>query len=166
MEILPYEDFIQTDAAINEGNSGGPLINADGRLIGINAAIKTDAEERGVGIAFAIPSNLAMVIAKSLIEKGVHEWPWVGAFFSTVLSEKEGKRVFVKQVWRDTPAAEAGMLPKDQVLQVNGEAVYTKYDVYRIIFNHSVGESVHFLLERDGKKIEMDLPLKEFPRQP
>ncbi len=62
VEILPYEDFIQTDAAINEGNSGGPLINADGRLIGINAAIKTDAVERGVGIAFAIPSNLAMVI--------------------------------------------------------------------------------------------------------
>jgi len=73
VRILPYEDFIQTDAAINEGNSGGPLIDVDGRLIGVNMTIKTDAHEHSVGIAFAIPSNLAMVVAKSLIEKGTHE---------------------------------------------------------------------------------------------
>ena len=84
VQILPYEDFIQTDAAINEGNSGGPLIDVDGRLIGINTARKTDDQEKGVGIAFAIPCNLAMVVAKSIIENGVHEWPWIGASFYSV----------------------------------------------------------------------------------
>jgi serine protease Do len=160
VEILPYEDFIQTDAAINEGNSGGPLINADGRLIGINAAIKTDAVERGVGIAFAVPSNLAMVIAKSLIEKGMHEWPWVGAFFG-------GDGAIVEQVWRDTSAAGAGMLQGDEILEVDGIPVKNEYDVYRIIFNHSVGETLRFTILRDKKKqLEFELLLQEFPRQP
>jgi serine protease Do len=167
VEILPYEDFIQTDAAINEGNSGGPLIDADGRLIGINAAIQTDAVEKGVGIAFAVPSNLAMVIAKSLIEKKVHEWPWVGAFFESINHRKDGAGVLVKQVWRDTPAARAGLLSDDVVLAVNGVAVGDKYDVYRIIFNHEVGEKLNFSVLRDKKKqLKFELLLQEFPRQP
>jgi len=167
VEILPYEDFIQTDAAINEGNSGGPLIDADGRLIGINAAIQTDAVEKGVGIAFAVPSNLAMVIAKSLIEKKVHEWPWVGAFFESVNHRREGEGVLVKQVWRDTSAAYVGLLPGDVVLEINGIRVGSKYDVYRIIFNHAVGEKLRFSILRDKKKqLEFELLLQEFPRQP
>lgn len=168
VEILPYEDFIQTDAAINEGNSGGPLVDVDGRLIGINAAIQTDAVERGVGIAFAVPSNLAMVVAKSLIEKGMHEWPWVGAFFGdTDQRSSGGAGVWVKQVWRDTPAAEAGVRPGDQILEVDGIKVKDEHDVYRIIFNHSVGEQLRFSVLRDEKKqFEFDLLLQEFPEQP
>jgi S1-C subfamily serine protease len=162
MQILPYEDFIQTDAAINEGNSGGPLIDVDGRLIGINAAIQTDTAERAVGIAFAVPSNLAMVIAKSLIENGVHEWPWVGAAFG-----KSGTRAVVDQVWRDTPAAAAGMLPGDVILEVDGVDVKDGFDVYRIIFNHSVGEQLRFSVLREKEtKREFNLLLQEFPEQP
>lgn len=162
VEILPYEDFIQTDAAINEGNSGGPLINVDGHLIGINAAIQTDAEERPVGIAFAIPSNLAMVIAKSLIENGKHDWPWIGASFGNA-----GIHAKVAQVWDETPAAAAGMKPGDNILSVDGVAVKDKFDVYRIIFNHSVGETLHFSVLRDQEtKLEFDLLLQEFPTQP
>lgn len=160
VKILPYEDFIQTDAAVNEGNSGGPLIDVDGRLIGITAAIQTDAVERGVGIAFAVPSNLAMVIAKSLIEKRKHEWPWVGAFFG-------GPKAEVEQVWRDTSAAEAGMKQGDLILEVDGIAVKDEYDVYRIIFNHAVGEVLKFTVLRDQKKqLTFELLLQEFPRQP
>ncbi len=167
VEILPYEDFIQTDAAINEGNSGGPLVDADGRLIGINAAIQTDAVEKGVGIAFAVPSNLAAVIAKSLIEEKVHEWPWVGAFFESVNHRQDGDGVLVKQVWRDTSAAQAGLLPGDVVLAINGVEVGDKYDVYRIIFNHAVGETLRFSILRDKKKqLEFELLLQEFPQQP
>ena len=151
VEILPYEDFIQTDAAINEGNSGGPLIDADGRLIGINAAIQTDAAERGVGIAFAVPSNLAMVIAKSIIENGKHEWPWVGAFFGDAEGGVSGDGVPVEQVWRDTPAAEAGMLPGDMILEVNGTKVKSEHDIYRIIFNHSVGQTLRFTALRNNE---------------
>lgn len=164
-----YEDFIQTDAAINEGNSGGPLIDADGRLIGINAAIQTDAVARGVGIAFAVPSNLAMVIAKSLIEKGVHEWPWVGAFFGETDRRQAGGTpgVPVEQVWRGTPAAEAGLVPGDIILEVDGTQVKNEYDVYRIIFNHSVGETLRFSVLRDKKnQLEFELLLQEFPQQP
>ena len=172
MQVLPYEDFIQTDAAINEGNSGGPLIDVDGRLIGINAAIKTDAAERGVGIAFAIPSNLAMVIAKSLIEKGMHEWPWVGASFGAInpLYRKQfygGAGVQVVQVWDGTPASDAGMVPGDVILEVDGVEVAGEYDVYRIIFNHSVGETLRFAALREKKEpLEFELLLQEFPRQP
>ncbi len=167
VEILPYEDFIQTDAAINEGNSGGPLIDADGRLIGINAAIQTDAVKRGVGIAFAVPSNLAMVIAKSLIETGTHEWPWVGAFFGETGEKFEGDGVPVEQVWRDTPAANAGMQPGDVILKVNGTRVRDERDIYRIIFNHSVGETLRFnAVRNENKRLEFELLLQEFPRQP
>lgn len=167
VEILPYEDFIQTDAAINEGNSGGPLIDVDGRLIGINAAIQTDAVERGVGIAFSVPSNLAAIIARSLIENGKHEWPWVGAFFGGADEELNGKGVPVKQVWRDTPAAEAGMQPGDTILKVNGITVGDEHDIYRIIINHSVGDKLKFtaLRNKDGR-LDCDLVLEEFPHQP
>lgn len=162
MQILPYEDFIQTDAAINEGNSGGPLIDVDGRLIGINAAIQADTAQRAVGIAFAVPSNLAMVIAKSLIESGVHEWPWVGAAFG-----KSGTHAVVSEVWRDTPAAAAGMLPDDVILRVEGVEVKDGFDVYRIIFNHAVGETLRFSVLRDKEtKLEFNLLLQEFPEQP
>jgi serine protease Do len=166
IQVLPYEDFIQTDVAINEGNSGGPLIDVDGRLVGINAAILTEAQQEGIGIAFAIPSKLAAVIASSLIEKGKHEWPWVGASFG--LSEVEGtRRLRVTQVWRGTPAALSGMQVGDVILEVSGQKVKDEYDVYRIIFNNSVGDNVRFLTERNGsKQPEMELPLEEFPGNP
>ena len=172
VQILPYEDFIQTDAAINEGNSGGPLIDVDGRLIGINAAIKTDAQERGVGIAFAVPSNLTMVIAKSLIETGKREWPWVGAFFYSVEERYRqeifgGAGVVVSHVWKDTPAAQAGLQPGDLVLEVGGVKVQDEYDVKRIIFNKEVGEKVKFLFRQgEEKPCEVELLLQEFPQQP
>lgn len=166
VEILPYEDFIQTDAAINEGNSGGPLIDVDGRLIGINAAIQTDAVERGVGIAFSVPSNLAQIIANSLIKNGKHEWPWVGAFFGGA-DVGVGQGVPVEQVWRGTPAAEAGLQPGDMILTVNGRPVKDEHDIYRIIINHSIGETLRFSAVRNGdQRIDFDLALQEFPRQP
>ena len=166
IQVLPYEDFIQTDAAINEGNSGGPLIDVDGRLMGINAAVLTEAQVQGIGIAFAVPSKLATVIATSLIEKGKHEWPWVGASFG--LSGLEGdRRLQVIQVWRGTPAALAGMQVGDVILEVNGKEVKDEYDILRIIFNNSVGDKIDFLTERNNiKQPEMKVPLEEFPGNP
>lgn len=170
VQILPYEDFIQTDAAINEGNSGGPLIDVDGRLIGINAAIQTEAQKRGVGIAFAVPSNLALVIANSIIETGKHEWPWVGAFFYTVAASErdtfDGAGVLVSQVWNNTPAARAGLQPGDRIMEVDGVTVLSKFDVDRMIYNHGVGETVEFLVEQgDNKSMTIELVLEEFPTQ-
>lgn len=157
VQVLPYEDFIQTDAAINEGNSGGPLIDVDGRLIGINTAKKTDAQANSIGIAFAIPSNLAMVIAQSIIENGRHEWPWVGAFFG-------GDKVHVQKVWDDSPAALAGVLPGDVVLSVNDMPVANEHDVYRIIYSHPVGTPLAFKFKRkEEKPFEVKMVLEQFP---
>ena len=167
VQILPYEDFIQTDAAINEGNSGGPLIDVDGRLIGVNAAIKTEAEKKGVGIAFAVPSNLAMSVAKSIIETGKHEWPWGGCFFQTVGTRYckifEGAGVVISNVFADTPAARSGLQPGTAVFAVDGIPVKDEYDVKRIIYNKSVGDSVKLLLLLNGEQREVDLVLEEFP---
>ncbi|MDF7807520.1 trypsin-like peptidase domain-containing protein [Pontiellaceae bacterium B12219] len=169
VHILPYEDFIQTDAAINEGNSGGPLIDVDGRLIGINTAKKTDDQQKGVGIAFAVPSDLAMVVAKSIIEKGVHEWPWIGATFYTVEKNYRdgifnGAGVMISQVWNNTPASRAGLQSGTAVLQVDGIPVQTEQDIERIIYNKSVGDSVKFLFElKEKEQLEVELLLEEFP---
>ncbi len=168
VQILPYEDFIQTDAAINEGNSGGALIDVDGRLIGINTAKKMGDQEQGVGIAFAVPSNLAVVIVQSLIRQGKHEWPWVGAFFGTLTPAQnkfgEASSAVISRVWDATSAARSGILPGDLILKVDGSSVRDEHDVRRIIYNHSVGERLVFLLQRQGKRQpEIELLLEEFP---
>ncbi len=168
VHILLYEDFIQTDAAINEGNSGGPLIDVDGRLIGINTARKTDDQEKGVGIAFAIPSNLAMVVARSIIDNGEHNWPWIGASFYSVEKNYrkeifDGAGVVISQVWNDTPASRAGLLPGDAVLKVNDMVVQDEHDIQRIIYNKSVGDKVKFLFQAKEKQLEIELLLEEFP---
>ncbi len=168
VHILPYEDFIQTDAAINEGNSGGPLIDVDGRLMGINTAKKTDDQERGVGIAFAIPSNLAAVIAKSLIEKGEREWPWIGASFYSVEKRYRkdifgGAGVVISQVWSNTPASRAGLHPGTAVLKVDDIVVLDEQEIERIIYNRSVGDTVKFLFQLEEKQLEIELILEEFP---
>jgi serine protease Do len=166
IQVLPYEDFIQTDITINEGNSGGPLIDVDGRLMGINAAISKIARTEGIGIGFAVPSNLAAAIAKSLIEKGTYEWPWVGASFG-LSGREEDQRVQLTEVFRDTPAALAGMQVGDVILEVDGKEVKNEHDVLRIIVNNSVGEKVRFLTERNNRtQPEMELILEEFPGRP
>ncbi len=169
VDILPYEDFIQTDAAINEGNSGGPLIDADGRLIGINTAKKTDDQQKGVGIAFSVPSNLAMVVAKSIIETGKHEWPWIGATFQDVDKRFRdelfgGAGVVISHIWNDTPASRANLVPGTAVRAVDGRSVQSKQDIERIIYNKSVGETVRILLElKDKEQLEVELLLEKFP---
>ena len=161
VQILPYEDFIQTDIALNQGNSGGPLVDVDGHLVGINAAMLGE----GTGIAFSVPSNLAMVVAKSIIENGSHEWPWVGAFFRK--GETEGSCPEVDKVYADTPAAKAGINPGDKVLSVNDKAVRTPADVLREIFNHPVGAEVSIALQRnDGVPFTVNLALEPFPGNP
>ncbi|QBG49083.1 trypsin-like serine protease [Verrucomicrobia bacterium S94] len=168
VDILPYEDFIQTDAAINEGNSGGPLVDADGRMIGINTAKKTDDQQKGVGIAFAVPSNLAMVVAKSIIETGKHEWPWIGVTFRNKDQAYRdemygGTGAYIDQVWNNTPASRAELIPGTSVLAVDGRKVESVEDIDRIIFSKSVGDTVRFTLEYEEGQFDVELPLEKFP---
>jgi S1-C subfamily serine protease len=172
VELLPYEDFIQTDAAINPGNSGGPLVDVEGYVIGINAAIQAPetAKGGGVGIAFSIPANLAMVVAQSIIDNGIHEWPWVGAQFGEIEPQMrkkffDGAGVPVEEVWRDTPAAKVGLLPGDIVLEVDGVPVSTEYDIYRIIFNHVPGDDIAFRVQREQEQLDFLMQLQAIPEQ-
>lgn len=149
----PYDDFIQTDASINPGNSGGPLINMKGEVVGINTAIIAS----GQGIGFAVPINLAKGIFKQLREHGEVTRGWLGVAIQDITSElaeyysieaKEG--VLVTEVFEGDPADEAGMQPKDIILEVNDKKIETTRDLTRIIANIGVGEWAEIKVLRDG----------------
>jgi len=169
--LLPYEDFIQTDAPINPGNSGGPLVNADGELIGINAAIKTDESGRGnIGIAFAIPSRLALRVARGLMNGGCYEWPWLGLNLADMedFTGNPGDRIFgvpVIEVWNQTPAQQAGLLPGDIIVEADDERVQTARAVHRKVLGREVGASVRLKINRGGRVFEVQLRTVKMPER-
>ncbi|RZB34978.1 MAG: serine protease Do [Desulfobacteraceae bacterium Eth-SRB1] len=151
----PYDDFIQTDASINPGNSGGPLINMNGEVIGINTAIVAG----GHGIGFAIPINLAKGIINQLKKHGEVTRGWLGVAIQDLNEDLakyygvEGKKgVLVVEVFPGDPADEAGIKPKDIIVEVNGKKVETGRDLTRIIANFGVGENVKIKLLRNNRK--------------
>ncbi|HAC62810.1 MAG TPA: serine protease, partial [Cyanothece sp. UBA12306] len=153
--------FIQTDAAINPGNSGGPLLNSEGEVVGINTAIRADAQ----GLGFAIPIETAQRVAQQLFVKGKAEHPYLGIHMVTLNDElqkeinQEGKLKFrvtqnqgvlVIRVVNDSPAAQAGFEPGDVILKVGGEAVTTATDVQEQVELSSIGESLEVEVIRQG----------------
>ncbi len=145
--MLPYEDFIQTDAAINLGNSGGPLLDADGHMVGLNAVIQTTGDSEGsIGIGFAIPANLAMTVAQSLLKNGKWQRPWIGVS----MAEDNGK-VTVDEVANGSPATRAGLLVGDVIEAIDGTEVHLAHDVQRIILQRASGDSVTLKINRSGK---------------
>ena len=158
--IEAIEDFIQTDAAINEGNSGGPLINFSGEIIGINTAILGRAGN--VGIAFAIPSNLVKEIVAELIEFGGITRGFLGVYMANIppaelerytrmfeLDELEG--VYITHVREGTAAFEAGIEQDDIITSFNGKNITASTDLTREINLAEIGETVPIELLRDGK---------------
>lgn len=158
--LLPYEDYIQTDASINVGNSGGPLVDIEGRMIGINNAITTAGPlARGnLGIGFAVPSNLAMEVARGLIERGRYDRPRLGvrlgqlnpAAAYRILGEETG--VFIDSVLPGSPAEEAGVLDGDIILAIDGEAVTTIVEVQQAVLKHDFDEPVAVKVLRRGRE--------------
>ncbi|MXZ55158.1 MAG: PDZ domain-containing protein [Gammaproteobacteria bacterium] len=157
--IEAIEDFIQTDAAINEGNSGGPLINFSGEIIGINTAILGRAGN--VGIAFAIPSNLVKEIVAELIEFGGITRGFLGVHMANIppaelerytrmfeLDELEG--VYITHVREGTAAFEAGIEQDDIITSFNGKNITASTDLTREINLAEIGETVPIELLRDG----------------
>lgn len=161
--LLPYEDFIQTDAPINPGNSGGPLVNAAGQLVGINTAIQSEGGTGNIGIAFAVPSNLAMEVARSLVENGKYEWPWIGVGLGEFADGSKG--VPVLEVWNRTPAQKVGMLPGDVILKVDGREVLTVRDVQSAVLGHKVGECVKLVLARKQQIYSAELETMVLPHR-
>ena len=158
----PYDDFLQTDASINPGNSGGPLIDMQGKVVGINTAIIAG----GQGIGFAIPVNLAKGIIEQLRAKGKVTRGWLGVGIQDLTKElreyhgiKDGEGVLVTQVFPGDPAQKAGIEPKDIILEVNGRMVKNSRGLSRMIAEAGVGEKVKLLVLRNGKKTTFDIEL-------
>lgn len=175
VEGREYRDFIQTDAAINRGNSGGPLCNLQGEVIGINTAIYAPT---GVfaGIGFAIPINRAKEVLDSLIEKGKVSRGWLGVEIIPVddaiarhfgLSKKQG--VLINKVLKGTPAEKSGLQRGDIIISVEAKGkvkeVNTPQELQDIIFSLSPKEKVKLQIVRDGKKQTVEVVLGELPEE-
>lgn len=168
--LLPYEDFIQTDASINPGNSGGPLLDAEGNMVGINAVIQTGGPytKGNIGIGFAIPVNLAMRVADSIMNTGEMHRPWIGVLLQELTASMAGivgarEGVLIADVVQGAPAALAGMLDGDVIIEVENLPVRTVRDVQRAIFRRQIGEKIDVTLMRSGKKIRCVLTTERMP---
>ena len=153
----PYDDFIQTDAAINRGNSGGPLFNLNGRVIGVNTAIISPTGG-SIGIGFAVPSTLARNVVDQLREFGVTRRGWLGVRIQTVdddmaeaLGMDDAMGALVADVTVDGPAAEAGIQAGDVIVKFDGRDVEDMRDLPRMVAETPVDKSVRVTVFRDGK---------------
>jgi serine protease Do len=151
----PYDDFIQTDASINPGNSGGPLINMQGEVVGINTAIVAS----GQGIGFAIPINMAKDVISQLQSEGEVTRGWLGVAIQDLSPEmaeyygiESKKGVFVADVFKGDPADQAGIRPRDIILEVNGEKIDSSRRLTAMIAGLNVGDSATIKILRDGKE--------------
>jgi serine protease Do len=153
-----YDDFIQTDAAINRGNSGGPLFNMDGEVIGINTAIISPTGG-SIGIGFAVPSDTVQTIVQQLREFGQVRRGWLGVKIQTVaediaesLGVQENTGALVSAVTPEGPAAKAGLAPGDVILKFDGKDVSTMRGLPRLVAQAPIGKAVDVELLRAGEK--------------
>jgi serine protease Do len=162
-----YRDMIQTDAAINRGNSGGPLLNALGEVIGVNTAIITEGRGGSVGIGFAVPAPKAVRILDELKATGmVDRSYYIGLIGRTVTSRdasiiglNEVRGVLVVEVDADSPAAEAGFGPGDVIVTVAGEEISTQQDFVSLLYDYRPGDSIPFGIVRDRKILTFTMKL-------
>lgn len=162
------DDFIQTDASMNMGNSGGPLMNLDGKVIGINTAIFSPSGG-SVGIGFAIPGALASETVQQLIEFGRTKRGWLGVRIQKVsddMAESYGfpkaRGAIVASLTPKGPAAESGIEPGDIILEFDGKEINEKNRVSRVVGETEVGKSVQVKLWRKGKEVNVTVKLGEF----
>lgn len=162
-----YENFIQTDASINQGNSGGALVDAQGRLIGINTAIRPGMGGGNIGIGFSIPVNMAMGIVEKLLDSGGNvPRGFLGVYLSDIsadmakaLKRDDRKGVMVTDVGPGTPAEKAGFEPGDLILGYQGNPVNSMAKLRLAISNTAPGKKVGFELLRNGKTEKRDVEL-------
>ncbi|QJD60474.1 PDZ domain-containing protein [Pseudomonas sp. gcc21] len=153
-----YEDFIQTDAAINQGNSGGALIDAHGNLIGINTAIFSQSGG-SQGIGFAIPARLAYEVMQEIIAAGRVIRGWLGVEVQPVTPElaasyklNQSEGIVITGLYRDGPAWQAGLQPGDLILRIDDQPASSGRDAMNQVARADPGEKVTMEILRDGKK--------------
>ena len=161
--------FVQTDAAINDGNSGGPLVNLQGEVIGINTAkIKISGVE---GMGFAIPSNTVKNIVRDLIAHGRIIRPWMGVYWGGDVDEKLASElqlpvsygILIQGVVREGPADKAGIRRGDVIISMSGKKLTNFNEMRRIIFDHRVGDEIELTYYRDNQKATVKVKLDELP---
>ena len=167
--IEEIENFIQTDAAINQGNSGGPLIDINGKVIGVNTAIYSQSGG-SVGIGFAIPANLVTTVKDSIIATGKFEKPYIGIYLGNLdadkvkaLNLKSSNGVFIAGTVPNGPAAAAGITKNDIITAVDGKEVNSAGAFVGEIAAKKVGQSVKLTISRNGKTSEVSVTLAKTP---
>ena len=160
------EGLMQTDASINSGNSGGPLLNSRGQVIGINSA----KAQTGEGLGFAIPINTAKPIIDEIKTKGEFNRSYLGirgisvedfnqSYPENKLSAESG--VFIVQIYMDSPAAKAGMKEQDIITKLDGKDVKTMTQLITGLYAHRPGDTIPITIIRDGKTLEISVTLEE-----
>jgi serine protease Do len=163
----PGFDFIQTDAAVNPGNSGGPLVDMSGQVVGVNSMAA-----RNGSIGFAIPVNLVKGLLPQLLAKGSVEWGWLGVRIDEITEDNvrdygldAPRGVGIEGVLPGQPAAQAGLRAKDVVLEVDGRAIASPRDLQRVIATTPVGTAVKLSLWRDGQAQDLTVTVGRFPEE-
>ena len=162
--LARYEDYIQTDASINQGNSGGPLFDMNGDVIGINTAIL--GREGSIGIGFAIPSNSAKKVISQLIEFGETKRGWLGVRIQIVTKEiadveklDKPRGALVASVAKNSPSDKAGIKAGDIILEFDGTLIKEMKELPRIVAQTEVGKTVKVKVWRNGKEITKKIKL-------
>ncbi len=165
----PYDDFLQIDAQINKGNSGGPAFNLAGEVIGVNSAIYSPSGGN-VGIGFAIPANIAADVIADLKEDGVVERGWLGVNIqpltedlATALGREDHEGALVSAVVDGTPAEKAGLEAGDLIISIDGKKIKEVRDLTRLVAAAGPKTDVTFQLIRDGNKIQKSVTLGKMP---
>lgn len=165
-----FDDFLQTDAAVNPGNSGGPLVDVRGHVIGINTAIYGDAYQ---GISFAIPAKEARDVYDRLRTQGIIERGWLGVGLAK-LGDDEARRfqvetdkgALVTHVAPDSPAERAGLLPGDVVQRWDGHVVDSDTALSRLVARTAIGKTVEMAVERRGQQLKLAVTVEKRPVLP
>jgi serine protease Do len=154
----PYDDYLQTDAAINKGNSGGPLFNMDGEVIGVNTAIISQTGY-SIGIGFAVPADTVVVVLDQLRQFGETRRGWLGVNVQTVTEEmaevygvREGTGARVSKVDPDGPAAKAGIQQDDVIVKFDGKDVTSMRGLPRLVSQTRIGKEVEVEVSRKGQR--------------
>jgi serine protease Do len=166
------ENLIQTDAAINQGNSGGPLVNLAGEVIGVNTLVVRQSPTGSVaeGLGFAIPINTAQVIAQQIIERGYFVRPYMGVSFQPINPEIAARYdlpaewgVFITNVEPGSPASEAGIRDGDIITRVGDIALDETHSYVNALFSYQPGDQIPLVVVRDGQETELQITLGEAP---
>jgi serine peptidase DegS len=171
LELATFEDFIQTDAAINAGNSGGALVNTNGELVGINTAILTqDAATEGIG--FAIPVDLVRGVVEELKQHGRVIRGYLGLMPDDLTNGQRAqigldnnRGILVTEVFDGGPAAAAGLQVNDIILSINGEQVFQERQALLIAASTKPGDEIDVVAWRDGEQFRTTVIATERPRQ-